>query len=163
MKKLIFLLFCAPWIGFGQTNQLELFNNLVGKTWKAEGNWNDGSKFYQELTINYELDSAIIEVNTIGFVNTDRTEIGDRNHGIRKFDLESGQVLFWEFDVFGGITFGTVMKEENSLIYEYDYGDAYVTEMWEYVNDSTYNFKIGVRRNDKWEQVFLETQFVQVK
>ena len=33
-----------------QENKLAMFDNLVGKVWKADGEWGDGSKFKQEIT-----------------------------------------------------------------------------------------------------------------
>ena len=50
---------------YGQKSQLSIFDNLVAKTWKAEGKWGDGSNFKQELKINYSLDSTLVIVNSI--------------------------------------------------------------------------------------------------
>jgi hypothetical protein len=38
-----------------------------------------------------------------------------------------------------------------------------VTDMWEYIDDSTYNFKVGNYQNGIWKQVYLSTQFIEVK
>lgn len=152
------LFFCTA-----QNSKLEMFNHLVSKTWKANGNWGDGSKFYQENTFNYALDSNIVIVKTIGFTNKLQTKIGSRNHGVRQFDKSLNKVLFWEFDIFGGLTKGSVYNQGKNIIYNYKYGNSEITDMWEYVNDSTYNFKVGNYKDGKWKQVYLNTTFNQVK
>ncbi len=146
-------------VTYGQPPKLSIFDNLVGKTWKAEGNWGDGSKFFQEITIAYSLDSTIVVAKSIGFVDEKQTSLGLRNHGIRQVDTETNSIKFWEFDVFGGLTEGKVSSQDKNIIYRYDYGGTTVTDMWEYVNDSTYTFKVGDYDNDSWKQVYLETQF----
>jgi len=146
----------------GQASELSMFDNLVAKTWKAEGNWGDGSKFEQEIKLEYSLDSTIVITNAIGFIDEERTKLGLRNHGVRQFDKQSGNVTFWEFDVFGGLTKGIVFSEDKNLLYQYEYGETTVTDMWEYVNDSTYNFKVGRYEDGAWKQIYLDTRFVEV-
>ncbi len=156
------LLFSSLNILFCQSNELSLFDPLVGKTWKAEGNWGDGSPFSQEIEINYSLDSSIVLLNTMGYVNTERNKLGLRNHGIRQFDKETNQIKFWEYDVFGGLTEGIVYNEGKNIVYQYQYGDFLVTDMWKYVNDSTYSFKVGNFNDGQWEQIYIETEFKEV-
>ena len=153
------ILFLASFLNYGQNSKLSAFNNLVSKTWKAEGNWGDGSKFMQETDFKYSLDSTIVIVNSIGFINKEQTKLGKRNHGIRQFDNKTNSILFWEFDIFGGLTKGTVSSKEKNIIYTYDYGGSTVTDMWEYIDDSTYNFRVGSYENGTWKQVYLSTQF----
>ncbi|MEQ9063924.1 MAG: hypothetical protein RIE58_07090 [Vicingaceae bacterium] len=160
MKNITFLFFVFPIILFGQKSELLMFNNLVEKTWKAEGNWADGSKFYQEISMQYSLDSTIIVVNSIGFIDLEQTKLGLRNHGIRQFDNESNRINFWEFDIKSELTKGIVFSEGNNIIYQYDYNGSIVTDMWEYVDDSTYNFKIGNYEDGLWKLLFLSTKFV---
>ena len=157
-----FIILLIPIFTIGQSTDLSMFDNLIGKTWKAEGNWGDGSKFLQEITITSSLDSSIVVSESIGFVNKKRTKLGMRNHGIRQFDNKSNTVKFWEFDVFGGLTEGFVFSIGKNLAYQYKYGDSKVTDMWEYVNDSTYNFKIGEYENGQWIQTYLTTQFKEI-
>ncbi|WP_128755271.1 hypothetical protein [Aquimarina sediminis] len=157
------LILVLPLIMCGQDSKLSLFDNLVGKIWKAEGNWGDGSKFKQEIRLRYSLDSTVVVVNSIGFINKEQTELGERNHGIRQFDAKSDSIKFWEFDVFGGRTEGVVLSEGNNILYQYQYGESYVTDMWQYVDDSTYNFKVGNYENGTWKQVYLSTQFKATK
>jgi hypothetical protein len=140
-------------------NRFEAFENLIGKTWIAEGNWGDQSKFKQEITCEYDLNKSIIICKSTGYTNTEQTEYGARNHGIRWYDPELGKIRFWEFDLFGSLTEGTVDFEEKNIIYQYQYHGSNITDMWEYVNDSLYNFKVGVYNHGTWEQVYLSTQF----
>ena len=163
LKKTLIFLLLIPFFANAQKNELSIFDNLVGKTWKATGEWGDGSKFRQEVTLEYSLDRTLIIVNTIGFTDDKQTQVGLRNHGIRQYDKTSKKILFWEFDIFGGLTKGTVFSEGKNIIYQYEYGGTTVTDMWEYVNDSTYNFKVGNYNDGKWKQVYLNTQFRLVK
>lgn len=160
MKNLILLVILIPVIGFSQHNPLSIFDNLMGKTWKADGNWNNGSVFKQEKTFEYSLDSTIVIVNTIGFIDQKGKRLGKRNFGIRQYDKKSDSIKFWEFDVFGGLTTGIVYAKGKNLFYQYEYGGSPITNMWEYVNDTTYNFKVGIWKNETWEQLMLETQFI---
>ncbi len=149
-----------PIVTMAQNTELSIFENLVGKTWKAEGKWGDGSKFMQEITFKYDLEKTIITARSKGFIDKEQTQMGDRNMGIRKFDSATKTIKFWEFDVFGGVTEGNVSVEGKNIIYQYKYGTSVVTDMWEYVDDSTYNFKVGTYEKGEWKQVFLNTQFV---
>ena len=148
---------------YSQTSKLSIFDNIVSKTWKAKGNWGDGSKFEQEIKFKYSLDSTVVITNAIGFVDKEQTKLGLRNHGIRQFDKQSENIKFWEFDVFGGLTKGVVFSEGKNIIYQYEYGGTMVTDIWEYVDDSTYNFKVGSYEDGTWKQIYLDTKFVQIE
>ncbi len=143
----------------GQRNPLEVFKPFIGKTWKASGKWGDGKPFIQELTFKYSLAGNIVIVESQGFVDQKLSKIGHRNHGVRKFDPVTGSIKFWEFDIFGGLTEGNVVIEGKNILYRYPYGESMVTDMWEYVDENTYNFKIGSYIKGKWDQVYLETKF----
>lgn len=160
--RTLFLLatFLISTIAFGQKSKLSIFDNLVSKTWKAEGKWGDGTKFIQEIEVKYSLDKMVVITESIGFVDKAQTKLGKRNHGIRQFDKETNTIKFWEFDVFGGLTQGTVFAEGKNIVYQYKYGNSVVTDMWEYVDDTTYNFKVGNYENGEWKQVYLSTKFV---
>lgn len=153
------ILLFFPFMVIGQNSQLSMFHNLVNKTWKAEGNWSDGSKFVQEIELKYSLDSTIVIAKSIGFVDQEQTKLGLRNHGVRQFDKKSNKLRFWEFDVFGGLIEGIVFSEEKNILYQYEYGGSFITDMWEYVDDSTYNFKVGEYKDGAWKQIYLNTQF----
>jgi len=147
-------------IVLAQDHPLSVFDPLVNYTWTAEGKWGDGSPFKQEVYFEYDLNMQLIMANSKGYTNVERTSFGRRNHGIRQYDSLSGKIGFWEFDVFGGVTIGEVIPMGKNILYQYDYQNTRVTDMWEYVNDSTYNFIVGNFNNGKWEQRFLEAQFI---
>lgn len=162
MKNIItiFLIAFTPIVAMAQKGNLSIFDNLINKTWKAEGNWGDGSKFHQQTTFEYDLEKAIITAKSKGYIDKKQTQIGDRNLGIRKFDTVSKTIKFWEFDAFGGVTEGKVFAEGKNIVYQYKYGESLVTDMWEYVNDNTYNFKVGAYEDGTWKQLYLSTQFI---
>ncbi|MDG1476767.1 MAG: hypothetical protein P8Q14_06450 [Vicingaceae bacterium] len=150
-------------ITFSQTQDISAFKNLVNKKWKAEGKWGDGNSFYQEITFEYSKDSSIITTKTIGFLNKEKTELGQRNLGIRQIDEKTGAIKFSEYDIFGGLTEGKVTVKDKNILYEYQYGKVAVTDLWEYVDDNTYNFKVGDLKKGVWKDVFLKTQFKTIK
>lgn len=160
MKNLIsilsFLLITSATLG---QNPLSIFDNLVGKTWKAEGAWESGQKFSQEVTAQYTLDSTLVMMKSKGFTNQEQTTYGLRNYGFRQYDSNTKSVHFWEFDIFGNLTKGTVFNDKKNIYYQYKYGESQVTDMWEFVNDSTYNFKVGNYVDGTWKQTYLSTQF----
>ena len=148
---------------WSQQTHLSSFQNLVGKEWIAEGKWGDGTAFKQEIIFTFDLNNTLVIAKSKGFTNKEQTEYGWRNHGVRKFDSETNTIRFWEFDVFGGLTEGTVKIDGKNIIYQYKYGESSVTDMWEYVNDDTYNFKVGNYEDGNWKQVYLATQFTAKK
>lgn len=148
------------------TPALQVFESLIGYTWKAEGSWGDGSQFVQEQVYEWGLNQKLVKVRTYGNTRQDGFAFGLRNEGLRAWDASSGELRFWEFDVFGGITKGTVLVESKNIYYQYVYGsDANqmtLTDAWLYQNDSTYTFKVGVFEEGQWKQVYLETQMQRV-
>ncbi|KAA1244562.1 hypothetical protein [Aquimarina sp. RZ0] len=157
--KIITLLLFITQVILGQESNLSIFKNLVGKEWKAEGKWSDGSKFKQETIFTFDLNNTIIIAKSKGFIDKKQSKYGWRNHGIRKFDSKTKTIKFWEFDVFGGLTQGEVIINDKNMFYQYQYGESLVTDMWEYVDDYTYNFKVGNYRDGVWKELYLETQF----
>ncbi|MBQ4818516.1 hypothetical protein [Aquimarina sp. MMG016] len=153
------LLTLISFSSWSQESDLSIFEPLTGKLWKAEGKWGDDSKFKQEIIFLYELNHTLVIAKSKGFTNKEQTEYDFRNHGIRKYDAETKTIKFWEFDIFGGVTEGTIKAEGKNIIYQYQYGESLVTDMWEYVNENTYNFKVGSYIDGKWKQIYLETQF----
>ncbi|WP_420601433.1 VOC family protein [Flagellimonas sp.] len=159
IRKLMLLLVLGSFIqGQGQ-EPLSVFENLMEKTWFAEGDWGNNTKFKQEIEFEYDLGGTLIISNAKGFTNQEQTSYGPRNHGIRKFDKESNTIKFWEFDVFGGVTEGTVKANGKDIIYTYAYGESVVTDYWEFVDDNTYNLTVGSYADGEWKQVYLKTQF----
>ncbi len=138
---------------------LSLFSPLMDKVWYAEGIWGDGSSFKQEIEFNYALEGSIVVAKSKGFIDQSQTQYGNRNHGIRKVNPESGKIEFWEFDVFGGVTQGEVTSSGRDIIYTYKYGSSIVTDYWKYVDDDTYQYTVGSYSDGKWNQKYLETRF----
>ncbi|GAA4277085.1 hypothetical protein [Aquimarina mytili] len=157
--KIVFLFFFIIQITLAQESKLSIFKSLANTVWKAEGKWGDGSTFKQEIAFEFDLDSTIVIAKSKGFINKEQTKYGNRNHGIRKYDAVSNTIKFWEFDVFGGLTTGVVEVVGKNILYQYQYGESVVTDMWEYVDDTTYNFKVGNYIDGNWKQTYLETQF----
>lgn len=146
-----------------QQSDLSVYDHLLSKTWLAQGSWGNGSPFYQKIEFKYNLDESIVVANAEGYIDQEQTQIGPRNHGIRQLDQETGRIKFWEFDVFGGLTQGTVEIEGRTMRYHYDYGGTEVTDEWKYLNDSTYAFTVGTYTDGTWNQVYLSTHFKEVK
>ena len=159
MKKHLIILFLVSALSIQAQNQLEFFGPLTGGIWKAEGAWGNGTKFRQEKTFEFQLNNQIIVSKSKGYTNQEQTTYGPRNHGVYAYDKESDTINFWEFDVFGGVTQGTITSNGKDIIYSYEYGDYQLTDYWEFVDDRTYNFKVGTFKDGVWEQVFQSTQF----
>lgn len=144
-------------------NDLSFFEPLIGNVWVAEGQWGDGTPYRQEIRYEYDLNKKIVQTYTNGFINEDMTAWGKRNHGIRKWDEKTKKYMFWEYDVFGGITEGEVFVEGDNIYHQYVYGEAgkqtNITDGLEKIDENTYAYKIGVYNNGKWAQVFLDTKF----
>ena len=160
MKKFLLLpfLFVTATV-CAQYNPLAFFEPLMGRTWSAEGVWENGSGFRQEINFEYSLDSTLVLVKSKGFTDKQQTTFGPRNHGIRKYDPNSKSIQFWEFDVFGSVTKGMVKQEGNDIRYTYTYGETQVTDLWEFVDKDTYTFKVGEYVGGNWTQTYLTTEF----
>ncbi len=152
--QLIILLVTAS---IGGQAQMEVFEPLLDKVWSAQGTWGDGSKFRQDISFAYGLDSTVILTNSMGYVDEEQTQYGERNHGLRRMDVPSGKMLFWEFDVFGGLTTGEVTTVGRDIYYHYEYGGSLVTDAWLYQSDDEYRFVVGSYVDGKWNAKYLET------
>lgn len=160
LRIFLFLIF-FPTLISAQSPDWGGFQNLMDKTWEAEGKWGDGSVFKQSIHFSFDLNKAVVIAKAKGFTDEARTEFGNRNHGVRKYDSENKKFVFWEFDVFGGVTQGDLILENKNIIYQYQYGTSIVTDMWKYENDSTYTFIVGAYKDGTWTQKYLETTFRQ--
>ena len=138
---------------------LSAFDQVVGKTWRAEGHWSNGQIFKQEITFKKDLSQNLITTESYGFVDQQQTEWGKRNHGIRQWNEDEGKIMFWEFDVFGGVTQGEVEVKDDNIYYHYEYGGSTITDAWIRVDDFTYDFKVGDYKDGQWKAVYLSTQF----
>lgn len=162
MKRIVLLLL-SPVILLGQNPLIDGFKPLMNKTWKASGTWGNNTSFKQEVQFKFGLDSMIVIAESLGYTNEAQSEYGPRNHGVRQYDQSSNSVKFWEFDVFGGLTTGDVLFDKRDIYYSYQYGDTQVTDYWGYMNDSSYNYTVGIYQDSQWVQKFLETEFVSIK
>ncbi len=158
MKQLIILLLFSASL-YSQTPLTQAFDPLIGRTWITA---NADSSFRQEVTFSYDLDSTLVIAESDGYTDQSRTQWGARNHGIRRYNPNSKEIEFYEFDVFGGLTEGKVTIEGKNLYYSYQYadaGDMILTDGWEYISDGEYAFKVGNRENGQWQQIFIESIF----
>ena len=152
---------------FAQTEaemQMDAFETLVGGKWKAEGKWLNGNPFKQEVQFFWELDHNIIKVETKGFLDDNGEEFGLRSEGIRAWDSKDNSAKFWEFDIFGEITSGSCIIEENGNIhYQYEFNldgsEAIFRDSWTKLNEDTFRYKVGIYENGKWKSVYLDTTF----
>lgn len=166
IKKLLSLtvFFFLPLAGSAQlpAEVKEAFEPLMNHMWQGAGEWGDGTVFKQEQEYRWGLNGEMIHVRTWGNVSQKGFEMGLRNEGIRVWDASSGTVLFWEYDVFGGITPGVVQVEGLDIYYYYDYdtgnGTMKLCDAWIHEDETTYLFRVGVYNEDNWEQVFLEVK-----
>ena len=52
-NSILILILLISTVTYAQKSKLSMFDNLVGKSWKASGNWGDGNKFNQEIKFDY--------------------------------------------------------------------------------------------------------------
>lgn len=141
-------------------SQLSAFDPFIGREWVSDKSHPD---FQQTVSMAYSLDSMLVLVKSYGHIDQNKQKWGLRNHGVRSYNTEGETIKFWEFDIFGGVTEGTVTTEGRNLYYDYNYGDAQklnLTDAWEYVDESTYQFTVGQRKEDgTWSAKYIETTF----
>lgn len=145
-------------LGHTQSSFPAVIDVLMNKTWTAEGEWNNGDRFKQSMTFSRKLNGAFVMTETQGYLDQKTALFGPRSHGIRLFDKKTGTYRFWEFDVSGGVTSGELTFVDKDMYYTYRYGDAMVTDHWDYVDDNTFNYTIGIKEDGGWKEVYLETQ-----
>ena len=151
-----YLILHASYAQDDEANPLAILEPLMGKTWAIEANWGGGSLFKQELFVEYGLQDQVIYSYTKGFINSERTEFGDRSFGIRKYDKESDKLLFWEFDTFGGVTTGEIIPNGRDLWFVYSYGESVIADIWEYLDDETYAFRVVSYNDGEIGDVYLK-------
>jgi len=150
----LFLSFVQPQ---AKDSIFEAYAPLMNHTWKIESKWTNGLLFKQEKTFSWSLDHTIIEVKTMGNVAKERGkfEFGHRNQGTRAWDSQTNSMRFFEFDVFGGVTTGTVTVEHQDLVYTYEYGGVTLTEIWSPKSATQYHYTIGERSQGEWTKEYL--------
>ncbi len=152
------MLLCSQ-LSIAQDNPLSVFEPLVGKTWAAAGTWGDGSIFMQEITMEWGLNKTVIKASTRGFVDADRTQIGDRNFGIRQYSKTTERIEFYEFDTFGGYTPGYIDVQGKDFYYIYEYGGTTFADIWEYLNEETYGFRVVQFDGGEIGDTYLSTEY----
>lgn len=100
---------------------LQTFENLVGGTWEGEGTWSDGNPFKLNIEYEWGLSGNLVKSKTFGNISKDGYEFGLRNEGIRAWSGEASGLVFWEFDIFGGITEGEVEVQGKDHYYRFMY------------------------------------------
>ena len=150
-----------------QEQSFQVLSQLIGGKWLAEGQWSNGSPFKQEMIYEWGLNHTIIKVKTYGTTDHETGAFGLRNEGIRAWDATQNKLLFWEFDVFGGITSGHCLIEGQNIYYEYVYsqnGESNTfRDAWTRIDENTYVYKVGIYKDEQWKAVFLESSFKRVR
>ncbi len=159
MRNLFIILLLSPFVLWSQASGLQALEALVDHTWKAEGAWGDGTSFKQEIRFSFALDSQLVICHTKGYTDAQHKQFGHRNHGIRQYNKTKNRIDFWEYDIFGGVTQGTMHIDGQDLYYRYVYGQSMITELWKYIDDSTYQYIIGDYQDDTWKQIYLDSQW----
>ncbi|EAY31667.1 hypothetical protein [Microscilla marina] len=162
MKHLMVYLVLWSWAtgAYSQaTPQLAFFEHLTQDKWEMNGDWGNGKKFRQIQVYSWGLNKRIVKVQTFGTTDPKTGAFGLRNEGIRAWDATKKQVVFWEFDVFGGITQGTCTVEGNFLYYDYTYQGQSFRDSWQKISPNAYAYKVGTYKDGRWLKVFLSATY----
>ncbi len=166
MQKSILILFLifmiTPLLILGQAKELEAFKVLVDATWVSEGVQLGGHEGRSEQQFEFGLEGKIIKVKT--YTTDPKTLVfGLRNEGIRAWNNANSKMYFYEFDKDGGITTGTVTIVKNNIYYDYQYQGTSLRDAWEFINNDTYAYTVGIWDGTAWSRKFHETRFVRQK
>ena len=140
-----------------ESRQLLAFQNLIGGTWTIKADLEDGEVFHQKQKYEWSLDKRIVKVKTYGTIDEETKEFGLRNEGVRAFNPQDSMIRFWEFDVFGGVTEGVVLTEENNFEYIYHYHGHTIRDRWIYVDKDTYEFIILSEKEGETTELLRST------
>lgn len=164
---LLSVLTLNPTMAQEKASPLQAFENLVGGTWKADGAWESGIPFKQKKKYKWGLSGKIIKAKTFGIIGEESKEFGLRSEGIRAWSKEASGVKFWEFNIYGNITMGTITIDGSDLYYHYTYdfgrGPTELTDAWIFKSKDRYEFIIGIFKNDKWQKKYLTTEMKRSK
>lgn len=169
MKHLLIILLFIPSLMVAQSssNPYEGMENLIGGRWITKGTWTSGKQYHQEIEFEWELSKKIITAKTFDFVDATQFDKAMRNYGIRAWDKNKGQLTFSDFDVFGGVTSGSISVNGKNIYYSYPYlmdnKPEILTDGWIYKDDNTYIYKVGIYRDGAWQKVFLESVFYRTR
>lgn len=161
-KKLLLLFaILMPMMLKAQTTEMTHFRNFIGK-WEMEGKWSNGKTFKQEVILEWGLNQNIVKVKTYGVTNPETGAYGLRNEGIRAWNKQKDSILFWEFDIYGGITEGTCEFEEKNLHYLYDYNGEQLKESWIFIDKNTYSYEIVSLKDGKVNNSYLKSTYKRI-
>lgn len=142
---------------------LNAFAPLIGGTWQAEGQWSNGTVFWQQQRYAWGPGKAFVTVQTYGPLTPEDTTLVQRNEGIRAWDANTETMRFWEFDRLGGITEGTVGLVEGGISYSYRYtvGEETLSlyETWMQIDAHTFAYRVGTTTDGTWNDVYLDAHF----
>jgi hypothetical protein len=136
-----------------EPKQLLVFENLIGGTWTIKADLEDGEVFHQKHQYEWSLDKRIVKVKTRGTIDEDTKEFGLRDEGIRAYNPKDSTIRFWEFDVFGGVTEGLVLIDNDNFEYIYNYSGHTLRHKWIYVDSDTYEFIILSEKDGKMTEL----------
>ena len=167
MKHSILFILALAWATTASSQDkkspLDFFDTFIEGKWEMSGAWANGKKFKQTNVFRWSLNKKIVKVQTFGTIDQKPGERGLRNEGIRAWDAQKKQIVFWEFDVYGGITRGTCTIEGKNIYYDYAYMGKTFRDSWVWVNHNKYKLKIGIYKDGVWGKVFLNAFYQRVQ
>ena len=125
-----------------QDHPLSAFENLMGKTWVVEGTWGNGTKYKKETVFEFAFSKTLVVEKSDGFTDSLQTQFGPRNYGVRQFNPSDSSIRFYEYDVFGGLTQGEVIVEDQDIRYKYEYGGYTLMDIWMYESEDRYRYVV---------------------
>jgi hypothetical protein len=167
MKTILITLLVSA-MAFSQTAQdppmtkeetYKIYANLLGGKWETKGTWEIGAAYHQEKIVEMELTKKIFTVKTYDYIDSKKFDNSQRNYGIRAWDSKEQKMKFWEFDVFGGITTGEVLIDNNDIYHIYEYHDKTLVDAWIYVDKDTYTLKICEYNDGKFGKEYMTSTY----
>lgn len=167
------ILFCCGLLSFFIMNanaqlsdNLNAFEPLIGKTWEINAHWGNGNPFSQVISYESGLDEHIVIAHTASVIDEESGEWGQKSHGIRQHDPNSGSMRFWEFDRSGNVTLGLVECSEGEIHYIYAYdtpsGAMRMRDRWVPAENGSYLFFVEqLDENGEVINTFLEGEFAE--
>lgn len=167
MKNLVvsFVLVLIGSAVFAQGNiMLMPFEALMNANWKAEGKWKDGTPFKQEVSYSWADDEESVNMVTNSYLDTTFTDFGKFSTAVHTWDTLTNSIKFQVKDIHGNMIEGNVRTKVKTIMYEYVYlGEndvkTYMTDALIWIKPDKYMFKVGVMKDDEWQEVYLETYF----
>lgn len=141
-----------------QENQLKPFENLINSTWVSEGEQLGGHQGKTVKEFDWGLNGKLVKVKT--WTTDPKTlEFGLRNEGVRLYNADQQEIVFYEFDKLGGISKGVVKIEGCNIHYEYTYGDLLLRDSWIYISKDEYQYRVCSIKEEACDQVYHQGIF----